>query len=89
MLRCWQNADRIPFAKMNQAPEVMPDLDGPISLNDSNQKMDRYIAAFEQYGFSRWVTEQEGHSFGSCGVVSLYVDRPRGYHHAVSRDVLK
>jgi RimJ/RimL family protein N-acetyltransferase len=83
LLRCWQDADRIPFAKMNQHPEVMSDLGGAISLNDSNQKMDRYAAAFEQYGFSRWVIERDGEFLGYCGVMRRRSDHPLGSHDEI------
>ena len=39
---------------MNAHPEVMDDLGGPINRTESDQKFDRYVEAFEKYGFSRW-----------------------------------
>jgi RimJ/RimL family protein N-acetyltransferase len=56
-LRCWRESDREAFATMNADPEVMLDQGGPLSREKSDAKLDCYAAAFDRYGFCRWVTE--------------------------------
>ena len=38
---------------MNADPEVMLDQGGPLSREKSDAKLDRYVAAFDRYGFCR------------------------------------
>jgi RimJ/RimL family protein N-acetyltransferase len=69
-LRCWQDGDRDAFATLHAHPEVMLDLGGPLDRKQSDAKFDRYVAAFEQCGFSRWVVETlEGEFLGYAGVM--------------------
>jgi RimJ/RimL family protein N-acetyltransferase len=52
-LRCWSHADRPVFAAMHADPEVMRDYGGPISRAESDAKLARYMAIYQQHGFSR------------------------------------
>ena len=71
-LRPWRQADRPAFAAMNADPEVMKDLNGPLSRSQSDDKMGRYSAAFEKYGFCRWaVDDLAGNFIGYVGVMPI------------------
>jgi hypothetical protein len=48
---------------MNADPDVMHDLGGPISREQSDAKFDRYVAAFNKRGFCRWVVESPEGNF--------------------------
>ena len=80
-LRCWGDADRDSFAAMNADPEVMLDLGGPISRAESDAKLDRYAAAYGQYGFCRWAVEsREGEFLGYTGIMPSRPEHPIGPH---------
>ncbi len=83
LLRNWYEADRASFAEMNQHPEVMKDLGGPINRFESDRKFDRYVALFEQCGFSRWVVEVGGEFVGYCGVIHRPDEHPLGPHDEI------
>jgi RimJ/RimL family protein N-acetyltransferase len=69
---------------MNADPEVMLDLGGPISKAASNEKLDRYVAAFAQYGFCRWAVEsRDGDFLGYAGVMPSRKDHPLGSHFEI------
>jgi RimJ/RimL family protein N-acetyltransferase len=83
-LRCWQEADREAFAAMNTHPEVMRDLGGPIGRAMSDAKLDRYVAAFQRFGFCRWAVESRGGAFlGYAGVMRSANDHPLGPHFEI------
>ncbi len=52
LLRRWQEADRAPFAQMNADPVVMKYFEVPLTRQQSDEAMDRYLASFEREGFS-------------------------------------
>ena len=55
---------------MNADVEVMADLGGPISREDSDAKFERYRQAFDRLGFSRWVVRNRQDNFlGYAGVL--------------------
>lgn len=81
ILRPWQPTDRDAFAEMHADPEVMRDLGGAFTRTQSDAKFDRYRAAFEQYGFTRWAVEDPGGGFlGYAGVMFSRTDHPLGLH---------
>src|SRR5689334_20432031 len=83
-LRCWQQADRDAFAAMNAHPEVMRDQGGPLSRSMSDAKLDRYMAAFNQYGFCRWAIEsREGDFLGYAGVMPSCENHSLGPHFEI------
>jgi RimJ/RimL family protein N-acetyltransferase len=80
-LRCWRNSDRDAFAALNADPEVSQDLGGPLDRAESDAKLDRYMAAFEQDGFCRWLVEDLNEQFlGYAGVMPSRSGHPLGRH---------
>lgn len=85
LLRPWRDTDRHAFASMNADPEVMRDLGGPISQAVSDAKLERYAAAFERDGLSRWAIE-DGASSEFLGYAGLLyrAHHPLGPHFDVA-----
>ncbi len=83
-LRYWRDSDRHAFAAMNADPEVMHDLGGPLDRAESDEKFDRYAAAFDQFGFSRWSIEDlTGRFLGYAGVAPRRGEHPLGRHEEI------
>jgi RimJ/RimL family protein N-acetyltransferase len=51
-LRRWQEADRASFAEMNADPVVMHYFEAPMTRQQSDEAINRYLAAFDREGFS-------------------------------------
>jgi RimJ/RimL family protein N-acetyltransferase len=82
-LRCWRVSDRDDFAEMNADLEVMHDL-GTLSRSESDRKLDRFAAAFDRFGFSRWVIEDlKGRFLGYTGVLPSRDEHPLGSHDEI------
>ena len=80
-LRPWREADRPGFAALNADPLVARDLGGPLSRRASDAKFDRYRAAFERHGFSRWaIDDPKGALIGYAGLMPSADDHPLGAH---------
>jgi RimJ/RimL family protein N-acetyltransferase len=80
-LRSWAEAHRDAFAAMHADPEVMIDYSGPISRSESDAKLDGYMAAYREHGFSRWAIETHtGDFLGYAGVMTRGPDHPLGLH---------
>jgi RimJ/RimL family protein N-acetyltransferase len=80
-LRCWRDSDRVAFALMHAHPEVMFDAGGPLDRAQSDVKLDRYVAAFDQHGFCRWAVEtRQGGFLGYAGVMPSWHAHPLGQH---------
>ena len=80
-LRGWRDSDRDAFAALNADPEVSRDLGGPLDRAASDAKLDRYMAAFEQFGFCRWLVEDLDQQFlGYAGVMPSRPGHPLGPH---------
>ena len=80
-LRDWQSADREPFVIMHRHPEVMADAGGPLDRPEIDAKFDRYAAAFDQYGFTRWAIERaDGTLLGYAGLLPSRPSHPLGPH---------
>lgn len=74
LLRRWRESDREPFARMNADPRVMEFFPEPLSLDESNQLVDRIEAHFEEHGFGLYAVELiEDHSF--IGYIGLAVPK--------------
>ena len=80
-LRSWCQEDGENFAALNRDPVVMADLGGPLSRAHSDAKLERYIDAFNHFGFGRWAVESHtGRFLGYCGVMLVANDHPLGAH---------
>jgi RimJ/RimL family protein N-acetyltransferase len=80
-LRCWLEADRDALGAMHTDPEVMLDYGGAISRAASDAKLDRYAAAFDQYGVCRWAVEaRNGDFLGYTGIMPSFPGHPLGSH---------
>jgi RimJ/RimL family protein N-acetyltransferase len=83
-LRGWRDSDRDAFAALNADPDVSRDLGGPLDRAESDAKLDRYMAAFEQVGFCRWLVEDLNEQFlGYAGVMPSRSGHPLGRHFDV------
>jgi len=84
-LRPWLDADRDEFASMHADPEVMADYaQGTLDREQSDRKLDRYAAGFDQNGFCRWALETlDGRFVGYTGVMPSREGHPLGAHHEI------
>jgi RimJ/RimL family protein N-acetyltransferase len=51
LLRSWQESDRAPFAAMNADPVVMHYFASPLTREQSDEAVGRYLAAIDREGF--------------------------------------
>ncbi|MES2393212.1 MAG: GNAT family N-acetyltransferase [Acidobacteriota bacterium] len=72
LLRPWLRKDRDPFAEMNADREVMRYFIGPMSRQQSDEAVDRYLAAFDRDGFSFLVAEMRD-TKAFAGVIGLQI----------------
>jgi RimJ/RimL family protein N-acetyltransferase len=72
-LRRWQEVDREPFAAMNADPVVMQYFAAPYTRQESDEAVNRYIAAFERDGFSFFATilRETGEFVGLIGLQTM------------------
>jgi RimJ/RimL family protein N-acetyltransferase len=69
---------------MNADPEVMRDLAGPISREQSDAKLDRYAAVFHRLSVGRWVVEAaDGRFLGYEGIMPSPPGHPVGPHFEI------
>jgi RimJ/RimL family protein N-acetyltransferase len=71
-LRSWRQADAPAFAALHVDAEVMRDLGGPLSRAQSDDKLQRYLAAFAEHGFCRWAVDDLDDNF--IGVYRRHAD---------------
>ena len=60
LLRPWREADKAPFAALNNDPRVYATLAGPMSREDSDALADRIVADLSADGWGRWAVEVPG-----------------------------
>ncbi len=72
-LRRWQEADRAPFAEMNADPVVMQFFEAPMTREQSDEAIDRYLAAFDREGFSFFAAtlRNSGDFIGTIGLQTM------------------
>ena len=77
-LRRWEEGDRAPFAAMNADPVVMRFYPAPYSRQQSDEAIDRYLAAFEKVGFSFFaaISRENGAFAGTIGLQTLRDEIP-------------
>lgn len=75
LLREWEAKDLVPFLAMNQNPQVLEHLPGPVAnLEEAQAIIDRLQAHIKEHGFGPWATElKETGEF--IGWVGLYIPR--------------
>lgn len=89
-LRSWRDSDGDAFAALNADPVVSRDLGGPLSRGQSDAKLARYVAAFEQLGFCRWLVEDlNGQFLGYAGVMPSRPGHPLGRHFDIGWRVVR
>jgi RimJ/RimL family protein N-acetyltransferase len=73
ILRRWQEGDRAPFAAMNADPVVMRFFAAPFATEQSNETIDRYLAAFDREGFSFFaaILRDSGDFIGTIGLQTM------------------
>jgi RimJ/RimL family protein N-acetyltransferase len=72
-LRPWQETDRAPFAEMNADPVVMHYFEAPFTRQQSDEAIDRYLAAFDREGFSFFAATMRdtGDFIGTIGLQTM------------------
>lgn len=72
-LRRWQESDREPFAQMNADPVVMHFFEAPMTRQQSDEAIDRYLAAFDREGFSFFAATMRnaGDFIGTIGLQTM------------------
>ncbi|MEP3049292.1 MAG: GNAT family N-acetyltransferase [Roseibium sp.] len=74
-LRPFATSDTDAFAELNSDPQVMADLGGPLTRQQSDTKLSGYIATAAQNGFGRFVVEDKcGKFLGYCGIMERNID---------------
>jgi RimJ/RimL family protein N-acetyltransferase len=77
ILRPWRAADAPAFSALHADPEVMRDTRGVFGRSESDDKLQRYRAAFEEHGFCRWaVDDLQGRFLGYAGVMPIPANFP-------------
>ena len=74
LLLCrWQETDRAPFAQMNADPVVMQYFAAPMTREQSDKAIDRYLDAFDREGFSFFAAHQRdtGDFIGTIGLQTM------------------
>lgn len=74
LLRRWQEIDRTPFAALNADPVVMHFFAAPLTRQESDEAIDRYLADFEKEGFGFFAAtlRETGTFAGMIGLRTMY-----------------
>jgi len=73
-LRRWLASDRPAFARLNADPRVVEFFPGPLSRSESDARVDRIEAHFQEHGFGLWAVEIPGIS-RFAGFIGLSIPR--------------
>jgi RimJ/RimL family protein N-acetyltransferase len=73
-LRSWQEPDRAPFAEMNADPVVMHFFEAPMTRQQSDEAIERYLGAFDRDGFSFFAAHLRG-TGDFAGTIGLQIMR--------------
>lgn len=60
LLRAWRPSDAEPYAALNADPVVMEHFPAPMTRQESDEQIDRIVAAFAQHGWGLWAVEVPG-----------------------------
>lgn len=60
LLRAWRESDRDPYAALNADPVVMEHFPAPLTRAQSDEHVDRILAAFDEHGWGLWAAEVPG-----------------------------
>jgi RimJ/RimL family protein N-acetyltransferase len=71
LLRRWRESDHIPFARMNNDPQVMEFYPELLTATESSALISRAEAHFEEHGFGPWAAElrETGEFIGYIGLM--------------------
>lgn len=58
-MRRWKDEDRAPFARMNGDPMIMEFLPRPLTEDDSNKLVDRFIKHYDKHGYGLYALERK------------------------------
>jgi RimJ/RimL family protein N-acetyltransferase len=74
LLRRWQEVDRASFAAMNGDPIVMHFFPAPLTRQESDEAIDRYLAGFEKegFGFFAAILRETGVFAGMIGLRTMH-----------------
>ena len=78
LLRPWTDEDREPYAALNADPEVMEHFPAPLTREESDAAVDRFMAAFDEHGWGLWAAERldTGEFIGFIGLAIPSFDAP-------------
>lgn len=84
ILRPWLPSDLDAFSNMHRDADVMADMGGPLTDARCAAKLQRYLSAFRNDGYSRWcVTDRDQRFVGYVGI-NHHADHPHlGKHDEI------
>ena len=70
-LRMWRDEDLDAYARMHADPEVMRHLSGPMTREQSEEQVARFVRHWEERGFGLWAAEHkaDGAFIGFVGLL--------------------
>ncbi len=74
VLREWRDADRDPFAALNDDPQVMEFLNSRLDRAESDGFVDRIVGRWQQNGFGLWAVEVDGGFAGYVGLARAHFE---------------
>ena len=80
----WAEKDRAAIIALYADPRATRDFGRTLSAQESGATFDRYFAAFEEYGFTRWkLTLKDGTFIGTTGVMRVIDHQALGTHDEI------